>query len=290
VKVRPFFKDWLSDPDFLISERDCDADFRPINESQFTISNGYVGSRGIYEENPSGTRPGTFFAGIFDSSMSKVSELVNAPNPFDIRIVAPKGEKLDVSAMTVKSNQRILDMRQGLLARHTVYENHAGKKYDYQSLRFISMNNLNVAVMQVSLTPLDEVTNFTINSITDTSVVNCGTVTEGEKRHFRIHEVEKRDLVYYMAVRTLQYETIISYASKLFISHQGKTKPCSQEKMGIRCRKGERILLTKYIVFFTSREVVRSRIKNHTIKVLDNIVALGSEKLRSKHSFPSIKM
>ena len=92
--------------------------------------------------------------------MSKVSELVNAPNPFDFRIVAPKGEKLDISAMTVKCNQRILDMRQGLLARHTVYENHAGKKYDYRHANYLQSIDLisRTLTLDIDLTKTTELT------------------------------------------------------------------------------------------------------------------------------------
>ncbi|MCK5426239.1 MAG: hypothetical protein KAJ34_00975, partial [Thermodesulfovibrionia bacterium] len=175
-------ENYLSDTHWQIIEHGWDPELQNDNETKFALGNGYIGSRGILEENPPYCRPGTFFAGIYEGTRALVPELVNAPNPIDLRI-SVDGEKLDVEAMDIVSHKRILDMYKGILFRNTLYSNARKKRFNYQSMRFFSMHNKNTAVMQVYITPLDESTTLTITNAIDTSIMNMGLVTEGEKKH-----------------------------------------------------------------------------------------------------------
>ena len=166
--MEDYFSNYLSDTHWQIFEHGWDPELENVNETRFALGNGYIGSRAVLEENPRGCIPGTFFAGIYEGTQSLVPELINAPNPIDLRISA-KGEKLDVTAMDVIDHKRILDMHKGALVRHTVFSNARKKRYDYQSMRYFSMHNPGVALMQIYLTPLDEDSIFTVAAVINTA-------------------------------------------------------------------------------------------------------------------------
>ena len=114
-----YFENYFSDPHWQIIEHGWNPELQNENETKFALGNGYIGSRGILEENPPNCRPGTFFAGIYEGTRALVPELVNAPNPIDLRI-SVEGEKVGVVTMDVLSHMRILDMHRGTLFRHQV--------------------------------------------------------------------------------------------------------------------------------------------------------------------------
>jgi len=90
---------YLDDDDlWLIKESEWDESLQNVRESQFTIGNGYLGSRGALEELPSGCMSGTCIAGVFDSAMARSADIVNFPNPFVFKC-SIDGEKLCVGAM-----------------------------------------------------------------------------------------------------------------------------------------------------------------------------------------------
>ncbi|MBD3271929.1 MAG: hypothetical protein GF384_05275 [Elusimicrobia bacterium] len=132
------FEMYCADSRWLIWEKGWEKSNLGVWESIFTLGNGYIGSRGIYEEIPLGCSPGTFLAGVYDATGAQVTEMVNIPNPFDFRIVA-EGEKIDITAMDVLFHRRVLDLSKGLLARKTIFSNSRKERFNYQSLRFWSM-------------------------------------------------------------------------------------------------------------------------------------------------------
>jgi len=144
-----FFRKYLSDDEWLIRECKWDPDphKQGSSESIFSLGNGYVGSRGVMEEIPDGSRPGTYIAGIFDKSAAKTVEIVNLPNPIDFQIYA-NGEPVAIDKMDVVRHERILDMRKGILFRETEYRSRVGR-YGYQSMRAVSASDEHTAMMRV---------------------------------------------------------------------------------------------------------------------------------------------
>ena len=136
---KDFYSQYIKDELWLIKETEWVKEIQRVREAQFALGNGFLGVRGVLEEIPSESRPGTYIAGVYDRLMSQVAELVNFPNPFNFKLTV-RGEKLDVNAMDVVSHTRILNLKKAVLARRTEYKNSKGNRFDYQSLRFISMD------------------------------------------------------------------------------------------------------------------------------------------------------
>ena len=113
---------YLSSDLWLIKEQDWDRSKQHTHETQFSQGNGYVGIRGILEEVPRDSRPGTYIAGLYDKMTAQETEIVNLPNPIHFKITA-NGEKLGAGAMDMLKHRRFLDMRNGLLVRQSTYQN-----------------------------------------------------------------------------------------------------------------------------------------------------------------------
>jgi len=277
-----YFDEYLSGTQWLIYERGRDSELQVVNETLFSLGNGYITSRGILEEIPFASIPGTFFAGVFDKVGAMFTELVNAPNPMDFRI-SVNGEKLDVSAMNLLDHKRILDMHKGILVRRTIYSSAKKKRFNYQSMRFISHADKHIAVMKIHITPLDDTAEFTVESNINVAITNKGLVTEGRKKHFHISEVSKSGKSNYLCTKTLEKEILIAYASQLKIEKNKKGYIEPRTIFKLNAKKGEKVCFTKFFSFYTSIETNPKTIKNETIKTVEKIAAQGFEKLLIQH-------
>jgi len=246
---------YLSAPEWLIKETSGSEADRNSIEARFTLGNGYIGSRGILEENPRKCEPGTFFAGVYDSKGAHTSEIVNAPNPVDFKIRVG-GEKLDISTMDHLSHEFILDMRSALLYRKTIYKNVEGQRFEYLSIRFFSMDNKHAAAMRIYLTPLDGPCDVFVEHQINLDTFNKGILTEGTKRHIKIMEFSKEmnSRARYFRTETYEYETSISYASILDIDLGSKKIKENHRTFGMKLKKGQTVCFTKYFSFYTSRD------------------------------------
>lgn len=281
--MKDHFAKYLSEDRWKIYERGWDPEIQNVRETQFALGNGYVGSRGVLEEIPAGAYPGTYIAGVYDQTGAQVTELINAPNPVDLRIVA-RGEKLSVVAMDVLEHSRILDMQKGLLWRRTIYSNSKKKRFDYQSLRFFSMDDPHIGAIQIYLTPLDGAINLTIQTAVDCSVTNKGVLTEGKKRHFQITEVSSSKEISYLCTRTLEKGVLIAYASCLRVHNGKRSYRTSNRTVRLRLKKGQTVRLTKIFSIYTSFDIGSDRVKGPTIKSLRKSAKLGFDRLLDEHT------
>jgi len=229
---------------WCIKEDGFDRDIQNIRESQFSLGNGYLGIRGSLEEKPTGARPGTYLAGIYDRMTSQVAELINLPNPFFFKLTLT-GEKFGATAMDVLQHERVLNMREGLLLRRSVYCDIKNRRYDYQSLRFVSKDDKNLGVMQIILTPLDGDAEIELQSGIDVSVSNIGLVSEGSKRHFRIKEMFSEDGSQYMLLETLEKHSRVIYRCGFYYKVGAKKVFAKDDVLKMRLKKGQAAVFTK---------------------------------------------
>ncbi len=237
---------YIKDELWLIKETEWVSNLQNIREAQFALGNGYLGTRGVLEEIPSEARPGTYIAGIYDKLMSQVTELVNFPNPFNFKLTV-KGEKLDVNAMDVVTHTRTLNLKKALLVRRTEYKNSKENRFDYQSLRFFSMDDKNIGVMQIALTPLDSECVLDVNTGIDTSACNTGAVTEGSKRHFRVRELGQDNNAGYLVAETLQKKYGLIYWSGFYYQAGTKKTYAKDNIFQLKVKKGQTVVFTKVI-------------------------------------------
>ena len=248
--MKNIYSNYIDDDLWLIKETEWIKQLQNIRESQLSLGNGYLGTRGVLEEIPSNALPGTYISGIYDKMISQVPELVNLPNPFNFRFTV-KGEKLGLLTMDTIKHKRILNLKKGLLVRNTLYQNTKKSRFNYQSIRFVSMDNKNIGVMQVAITPLDDNCELDINTGIDTSVYNAGVLTEGRKKHFRIIELGQQKNAGYLALETLGKQHTIIYWAGFYYQINGKKNYAKDNIFRLKLRKNRTLLLTK--IFYLKR-------------------------------------
>lgn len=273
-----YFKKYLSDVEWLFPEDKYDPELQNTQESLLALGNGYLGSRSIYEENPSGSLAGTFFAGIFDEVASNVAELINAPNPFHLSI-STRDNKLDLSTMPFDHHKRVLDLRKGLLVRHTVFKNN-DERIDYQSMRFVSQHNIHVAAMQVVLTPLNKTTEFVVDCSIDTSVKNHGIILEQDTQNFNLYTLKKNQNLLYLSVESLDRQKEIAYGQEVFITINDKHTSLSDDQFYLKLKKGQTAVITKLITFFSAKNI------SDREKLISNVLA--TSQAASKQGFEQL--
>ncbi len=249
--MKDIYSTYTADDLWLIKETGFKRELQAVRESQFTLGNGYFCSRGIYEEIPYDCHPGTYVAGLYDKAGSKVSELVNFPNPVNFKFTIKPGEKLGVIAMDILEHSRVLNMKKALLVRNSLYKDSKGRRYDYKSLRFISGHNKNIGVMRIALTALDSLVSLDVNTGIDTSVFNVGGVSEGRKKHFRIKELGQSNNAGFLVTETFERKHTIIYCAGFYYHINGKKIVSEDNIFRLKLRKNQTVVFTK--VFYIKR-------------------------------------
>jgi len=281
--MKSIFAKHLSKEEWLIRKKGWSRNKLNVRESLFTLGNGYLGSRGIYEEIPDGTEQGTFIAGVYDRAAAMVPELVNVPNPVDFRI-AVEGEKLDISRMNVVDTERILDLKKGFILRKTVFSDTRGRKFLYESLRFFSMSNRHLGAMQIYFKPLDKPVRIIVQDMIDDSVTNVGSALEGRKRHTQLVDVSTAHEANYLCVKTFTRKIWIAFASFLAVQRgTGQGIGTLNRIFNMSLKKGETVCFTKIFSIRTSKHTSQARLKNRTIKDLDRAKKNSFATLLKKH-------
>ncbi|MFH1504311.1 MAG: glycosyl hydrolase family 65 protein [Candidatus Omnitrophota bacterium] len=242
--MKNIYSTYTTDDLWLIKETEFVRELQSVRESQFTLGNGYMGTRGIYEDIPYDCQPGTFLAGVYDKMAAQVSELVNLPNPVNFKFTIG-GEKLGLISMDILEHKRALNMKKGLLLRQALYQNSKGHRYDYQSLRFISQHNKNIGVMRIALTARDKGCEIDINTGMDTSVSNAGVLSEGRKKHFRVKELGQQHNAGYLVTETCEKKHTIIYWAGFYYEISGKKIISKDNIFRLKLKKGETVIFTK---------------------------------------------
>jgi kojibiose phosphorylase len=281
--MRNIYSNYVNDELWLIRENEWVEDLQNIRESQFTLGNGYIGSRGIYEELPRGCIPGTYLSGLYDHMASQVAELVNLPNPVNFKFTI-KGEKFSVMAMDLISHKRVLNTKKAVLARQTMYKDSKGRRYDYQSVRFISQHNKNIGVMQISLTALDASCIVDINTGIDTSVSNAGTLSGEKEKHFRIKELGQYRQAGYLVADTFEKKHTIIYWSGFYYTINGKKTIAEDNIFRLKLKKNQPVIFTKvfYIKHFPHKNNYKAH-KNDTFKEFYQVLKTDFSILIKEH-------
>ncbi len=242
--MKDYYTKYNTEYPWLIKEEGWVRSLQGVRETQLALGNGFLGSRAVLEEIPYEAKTGTYISGIYDRIGSRVAELVNLPNPFNFKI-AVGGERVGVVTMDVVEHRRTLNLRHGLLCRHSVFQDSKKRRYDYQSLRFVSMHNKNIGVMQIIFTPLDGTIIASIETGIDTSVYNEGILTEGHKRHFRVKELGQFNNEGYLIVETFAKMHTVILRSGFYYKIRGKKIVAKDNIFELKLRKNQTVIFTK---------------------------------------------
>ncbi|MEJ2208263.1 MAG: beta-phosphoglucomutase [Anaerolineae bacterium] len=123
-------------------------------ETVFTLGNGYLGTRGTFEEGYPGAWPATLINGLFDDAPLVSTELANCPDWLPLTVFV-QGERFRMDRGQVLAYRRRLDLHRALLTREVRWRSPAGHTLDLCWERFASLADPHLLALRCHITPLD---------------------------------------------------------------------------------------------------------------------------------------
>jgi alpha,alpha-trehalose phosphorylase len=169
----------ITDPAFTVTpwtlrESELNLDLLPQSESVFALSNGHIGWRGNLDEGEPNGLPGSYLNGVHELHPLPYAEagygypesgqtVINVTNGKLIRLLVDD-EPFDLRYGTVRSHERELDLRAGVLRRTCEWVSPAGQAVRVRSVRMVSFRQRAVAAIAYEVEPLDHQVRLVIQS------------------------------------------------------------------------------------------------------------------------------
>lgn len=140
--------------DWTLIEPQFDPAQLHSRETVFAIGNGYMGTRGSFEEGYPDALPATLVHGVYDDVPGVYTELANCPDWLALTIVI-NGDRLRLDRGEILHYERKLDLRNGILSRAVRWLSPIGNTVDLQFERFASLADHQVLGLCCQITPVD---------------------------------------------------------------------------------------------------------------------------------------
>jgi beta-phosphoglucomutase len=140
--------------DWALIEPEFDPAKLRARETVFTIGNGYLGTRGSFEEGYPHALPATLVHGVYDDMPGVYTELANCPDWLSLTIVV-NGERFRLDRGEILHYERHLDLKHGILSRSVRWRSPIGNTIDFQFDRFASLADREVLGLRCQITPID---------------------------------------------------------------------------------------------------------------------------------------
>ncbi len=270
-----------------------ELDFSPDEllhyETLFTIGNGYLGTRGSFEEGYPGDTPVTLVHGIYDHAPGMlVPELVNVPNWLPINITIDGAPFKLITKTTdfmrppegvVLGYRRALNLRRGVLTREVLFRAPSGSIVRLEFERFASLHDIHVLAQRVRITAVDGSPHIQVESAIDADVTNAGVP------HY-LHEMNLDDHGDTIGVelKTQQSKYIVGVASRLVSPHRiqtGSTAKRPHTVTSFDLAQEDSVVLDKFSSIYTSRDTMNP-LETAQGKI-EEAAAHGYEALRTRH-------
>jgi beta-phosphoglucomutase family hydrolase len=255
---------------------DFDQPHEGVREALCTLGNGYFATRGALAwARADGTHyPGTYLAGGYNRLRTDIAgrvveneDLVNFPNWLALQFRIGDQDWFDVKSVTLLSYRQELDLRRGLLLRSIHFEDAQGRRSLLREQRFISLADMHLGAMELTLTAENWAGPVTIRSGIDGRVVNAGAklYKNFNGRHLDplAGEVVGDDSVC-LLVRTCQSDIRVAQAARTQAFLDGTLVEVSREavreagyiaqEMTIDIAQGQMLVLEKLCCLYTSRD------------------------------------
>ncbi|HEX2413384.1 MAG TPA: glycosyl hydrolase family 65 protein [Solirubrobacteraceae bacterium] len=160
--------------DWRIVERRYSDRYFGRAETVFSLSNGYVGVRGTFEEGRPSWSVGTFVNGFHETwpivhaeesyGLARAGQtMIKAPDATVLRLFVDD-EPLYLPTARMRAYARVLDMRAGTLSRELTWSTPAGKHVAVRSCRLVSLEDRHVVAVTYEVMLLDAAAPVTICS------------------------------------------------------------------------------------------------------------------------------
>lgn len=137
---------------WMLSEDTFDPAKQHHKETIFTIGNGYLSTRGAFEEGYPNDRRATFIHGVFDDAPIVVTELANAPDWLSLHVLLD-GEKFSLATGAILAYRRELDLQSGVLRREVRWRSPQGRVATLIFTRFASLADEHLLALRCEIIP-----------------------------------------------------------------------------------------------------------------------------------------
>ncbi|MEZ5256339.1 MAG: glycoside hydrolase family 65 protein [Ilumatobacteraceae bacterium] len=309
------------DPDRYPTDpwRLVEVDYRPEelgrNETLFSVANGYVGLRGNLEEGRDAHQHGTFINGFHETWEIKHAEdafgfarvgqtIVNVPDAKLIKLYVDD-EPLLLTYGDLYDYERSLDFRDGTLRRTLVWRTPSGKRVRVTSSRMVSFEHRHLALMTFEVEMLDGSAPVVISSQLlnrqdgeDEYHVPSAALGEGqdprqaEKFEHRVLQPQlqrrsgERVVLGYRCANSgmtlaCSFHHVVSSDAEVRISTEARPDVAKTVINGA-LGEGQKLTLTKYVAYHSSRGVPSSELADRCERTLDRAMNAGVEALRDQ--------
>jgi alpha,alpha-trehalose phosphorylase len=159
---------------WALRETSLDLDVLAQSESVFALANGHIGLRGNLDEGEPSALPGTYLNAFWESHPLPYAEagygypeagqtVVNMTNGKILRLLVDDSP-FDIRYGELRSHERRLDFRSGILRREAVWCSPAEKSVRVVSQRLVSFAQRAVAAIVYEVEPLDELARVVVQS------------------------------------------------------------------------------------------------------------------------------
>jgi alpha,alpha-trehalose phosphorylase len=159
---------------WAVRETELDLEKLAQTESVFALSNGHIGLRGNLDEGEPSGLPGTYLAGFYEVRPLPYAEpgygdpeegqtIINVTDGKIIRLLV-EDEPFDIRYGELRSHERVLDLRAGVLRRTLEWVSPTGRAVRIASTRLVSFTQRAVAAVLYEVEALDGKTPVVVQS------------------------------------------------------------------------------------------------------------------------------
>lgn len=280
-------KEMLSEDEWLILQESYNPAENLTYESLFCLTNGYLGTRGSYEEGTARSMACTYINGIFDKSETFMRELANMPDWLGIRLYVEK-ELIGIENCEIREFTRVLDMKKSLLAKRMILRDAKGRETLIEGARLVSRAHLHRMGIRLYATPLNYQGLIEVESIIDASVINFSDAPRFKVKHTYLTDNSTiGETGAYVEVATRDRHQHVGIGSSMEISRDGENimksrvfHPFGEQAVEFRdfeLEQGSTAVITKYSSIYTERECEQNHLKEYVSREIDGFIKSGIE-------------
>lgn len=283
----------LGGDEWLILQDEYDAAENLNYESLFCLTNGYLGTRGSYEEGTVKSLPCTFVNGVFDKSETFMRELANLPNWLGIRLYVEK-ELIGIENCSILEFSRVLDMKHAMLVKRFLLEDKKGRQTLVEGIRFVSRANVHRMAVKLYVTPINYDGIIEVENIVDGSVINFADAPRFKVKHTYLVANERlTENGVYIECATRDNHLHVGTGAFLDAERNGKSVIKTRqfyafgeqtiEFQDFDAEQGVTTEITKYASIYTERDLPKYELHSAVKNEIDAFVERGFEQELAEH-------
>ena len=290
-------KDYLGKEEWKITENEFHPEHNKITESIFSLGNGYMGHRGMFEEKYTGeTMQGSYLAGIYYPDKTRVgwwkigypeyfAKVLNSVHWIGIDLEID-GKILDLNEVTFGSFYRELDMKHSKLKKEIAFD-YKGHSFEITSERFCSADTKELGAIKYNFKSSNFTGKVKLIPYLDFNIRNEDAnydevfwmrERESDQNFLSVSATTKKTDFTVEAQMSCKINSRIKFDFEKIIS-----SGYVAEVYDFNYEKGEEITLEKYVCIGTSFYFEKSIISKSVEKILAKANTLNFEELKSKH-------